>query len=168
VLSRSCPEGPEAGGRHSVNVDEKYEPVPCEEPAQGPVPTRIHSEGVSAATLTAMGSSNSCEPRVATDRPASLGSSGVTGTVLGRKGTFLLQDSGMVERDHPIGVEPSAARQCVTEPCMIPCRQDGPSYRGGHGDREGHRNRLGRAAAQPSDHRLLARREITHRAAKHL
>jgi hypothetical protein len=74
----------------------KYEPVPYEEPAEGPALTRIHVEESFSGDIAGDGVVEFLQA-ANLDEPASfVGIERVTGTVGGRAGTFLLQDAGTV------------------------------------------------------------------------
>jgi len=75
----------------------KYEPVNYEEPAAGPVLSRIHVEESFSGDIEADGVVEFLQA-VRPDGTASfVGIERVTGTIAGRSGSFLLQDSGTVE-----------------------------------------------------------------------
>jgi hypothetical protein len=74
----------------------KYEPAPYDEPAEGPVLTRIHVEESFSGDITGDGVVEFLQA-ARPDGPASfVGIERVTGTLAGREGTFLLQDAGTV------------------------------------------------------------------------
>ena len=71
----------------------KYEPSAYEEPAEGPVLTRIHVEESFSGDSTV-----EFLQAARADEPASfVGIERVTGELGGRRGTFLLQDAGTVQ-----------------------------------------------------------------------
>jgi hypothetical protein len=75
----------------------KYEPAAYDEPADGPVLTRIHVEESFDGDIAGEGVVEFLQAAEA-DGPASfVGIERVTGTVGGRTGTFLLQDAGTVQ-----------------------------------------------------------------------
>jgi hypothetical protein len=77
----------------------KYEPAAYEEPADGPVLTRIHVEESFSGDITGDGVVEFLQAARA-DGPASfVGIERVTGELGGRRGTFLLQDAGTVAGD---------------------------------------------------------------------
>jgi hypothetical protein len=74
-----------------------YEPTAYDEPAQGPVLTRIHVEESFSGDIAGEGAVEFLQAARA-DGPASfVGIERVSGSVGGRAGTFLLQDAGTVE-----------------------------------------------------------------------
>lgn len=74
----------------------KYEPAAYDEPAGGPVLTRIHVEESFAGDISGDGVAEFLQAARA-DGPASfVGIERVTGELGGRRGTFLLQDAGTV------------------------------------------------------------------------
>jgi Protein of unknown function (DUF3224) len=74
-----------------------YEPAAYEEPAEGPVLTRIHVQERFSGDIEGDGVAEFLQAARA-DRSASfVGIERVTGRVAGRQGTFLLQDAGTVQ-----------------------------------------------------------------------
>ena len=77
----------------------KYEPSGYEEPAEGPALMRIHVEEGFGGGIEGDGVAEFLQ-LARTDGSASfVGVERVTGTLAGREGTFVLQDSGTVEGD---------------------------------------------------------------------
>jgi hypothetical protein len=76
-----------------------YEPTAYEEPARGPVLSRIHVEETFSGDIEGEGVVEFLQS-ASTDGSASfVGIERITGTLAGRRGTFLLQDAGGVEGD---------------------------------------------------------------------
>jgi hypothetical protein len=75
----------------------KYEPVPYEEPADGPALTRIHVEESFSGDIEGDGITEFLQAAQADGSASFVGIERVTGTVAARRGTFLLQDAGVVE-----------------------------------------------------------------------
>jgi hypothetical protein len=89
----------EASGRShasAVITVHKYEPQAYEEPAEGPVLTRIHVEESFSGDISGDGVVEFLQAARADGSASFVGIERVTGTVGGRDGTFLLQDSGTV------------------------------------------------------------------------
>jgi hypothetical protein len=86
----------------AVITVQKYEPSAYEEPAEGPVLTRIHVEESFSGDITGAGVVEFLQAAQAAqaaqaEGPASfVGIERVTGELGGRRGTFLLQDAGTV------------------------------------------------------------------------
>lgn len=77
----------------------KYEPATYDEPAEGPVLTRIHVEESFSGDIAGDGTVEFLQAARA-DGPASFaGIERVSGSVHGRAGTFLLQDAGTVSEN---------------------------------------------------------------------
>lgn len=75
----------------------KYEPSAYDQPAQGPVLTRIHVEESFSGDITGDGVVEFLQA-ARTDGSASfVGIERFTGELSGRRGTFLLQDAGTVQ-----------------------------------------------------------------------
>ncbi len=74
----------------------KYEPVAYDEPAEGPVLSRIHVEESFSGDITGDGVVEFLQAAQADGSASFVGIERVTGTVAGRSGTFLLQDQGTV------------------------------------------------------------------------
>ena len=74
----------------------KYEPAAYFEPADGPVLTRIHVEESFAGDIAGDGVVEFLQAARADGSAIFVGIERVTGTVGGRRGTFLLQDAGTV------------------------------------------------------------------------
>ena len=75
----------------------KYEPSAYEEPAEGPVLTRIHVEESFSGDITGDGVVEFLQAARANGSASFVGIERVTGEIGGRWGTFLLQDAGTVE-----------------------------------------------------------------------
>jgi hypothetical protein len=75
----------------------KYEPAAYDEPADGPVLTRIHVEESFAGDISGEGVVEFLQAAGADGSASFVGVERVTGTVGGRAGTFLLQDAGTVQ-----------------------------------------------------------------------
>ena len=74
----------------------KYEPAAYFEPADGPVLTRIHVEESFSGDFSGDGVVEFLQAARADGSAIFVGIERVTGTVGGRRGTFLLQDAGTV------------------------------------------------------------------------
>lgn len=74
----------------------KYEPVPYEEPAAGPVLSRIHVEESFGGDIEGDGVVEFLQAAQPDGTASFVGIERVTGTIGGRSGTFLLQDAGTV------------------------------------------------------------------------
>jgi hypothetical protein len=75
----------------------KYEPAPYDEPAAGPALSRIHVEESFSGDIEADGVVEFLQAARPDGTASFVGIERVTGTIAGRSGTFLLQDSGTVE-----------------------------------------------------------------------
>jgi hypothetical protein len=75
----------------------KYEPAAYNEPAAGPVLTRIHVEESFSGDISGDGVVEFLQAARADGSASFVGIERVTGTVAGRNGTFLLQDAGTVQ-----------------------------------------------------------------------
>jgi hypothetical protein len=76
----------------------RYEPVPYDEPAEGPRLVRIHVEEDFAGDVEGTGTVDFLQVLAADGGAASfVGLERVTGTVGGRRGTFVLQDEGTLQ-----------------------------------------------------------------------
>jgi hypothetical protein len=75
----------------------KYEPAAYDEPADGPVLTRIHVEESFSGDLSGEGVVEFLQAARADGSATFVGIERVTGTLGGRTGTFLLQDAGTVQ-----------------------------------------------------------------------
>jgi hypothetical protein len=75
---------------------QKYEPAVYDDPAEGPVLTRIHVEESFSGDITGAGAVEFLQAGRADGAASFVGIERVTGTVAGRSGTFLLQDAGTV------------------------------------------------------------------------
>ena len=92
----------ETSGRTSASAVitvHKYEPVAYDQPAEGPVLTRIHVEESFSGDITGDGVVEFLQAARADGAASFVGIERVTGTVGGREGTFLLQDAGTVTGD---------------------------------------------------------------------
>jgi Protein of unknown function (DUF3224) len=78
-----------------ITVD-TYEPAAYEEPAEGPVLTRIHVQERFSGDIEADGVAEFLQAARADGWASFVGIERVTGTIAGRAGTFLLQDAGTV------------------------------------------------------------------------
>jgi hypothetical protein len=74
----------------------KYEPVPYDEPAEGPVLTRIHVEENFSGDVEGAGVVEFLQAAHADGTASFVGIERVSGSLGGRAGTFLLQDAGTV------------------------------------------------------------------------
>ncbi|MFI1912105.1 DUF3224 domain-containing protein [Nocardia sp. NPDC020380] len=74
----------------------KYEPVAYEEPAEGPVLTRIHVEESFSGGIEGEGVVEFLQSSSADGSASFVGIERVNGTLGGKTGTFLLQDQGSV------------------------------------------------------------------------
>jgi hypothetical protein len=74
----------------------KYEPSAYDEPAEGSVLTRIHVEESFSGDISGDGVVEFLQAARADGSASFVGIERVTGTVAGRHGTFLLQDTGNV------------------------------------------------------------------------
>jgi hypothetical protein len=75
----------------------KYEPTMYDESAEGPVLARIHVEESFGGDISGDGVVEFLQAARADGSASFVGIERVTGTVVGREGTFLLQDAGTVE-----------------------------------------------------------------------
>jgi hypothetical protein len=90
----------ESAGRtraDAVITVHKYEPSAYDEPAEGPVLTRIHVEESFSGDITGDGVVEFLQAARADGSASFVGIERVTGAVAGRNGTFLLQDAGTVQ-----------------------------------------------------------------------
>jgi hypothetical protein len=74
----------------------RYEPSGYDEPAQGPVLTRTHVEESFSGDITGDGIVEFLQAARADGSASFVGIERVTGELGGRRGTFLLQDAGIV------------------------------------------------------------------------
>ena len=74
----------------------KYEPAAYDEPADGPVLTRIHVEESFSGDIAGDGVVEFLQAAGPDGSASFVGIERVTGTLAGREGTFLLQDAGTV------------------------------------------------------------------------
>ena len=77
----------------------KYEPSAYDEPAQGPVLTRIHVEERFSGDIDGDGVVEFLQAARANGPASFVGIERITGQLGGRRGTFLLQDAGTVQDD---------------------------------------------------------------------
>jgi hypothetical protein len=82
---------------NAVITVHKYEPTVYNEPAAGPVLTRIHVEESFSGDISGDGLVEFLQAARADGSASFVGIERVTGTVAGRSGTFLLQDAGTVQ-----------------------------------------------------------------------
>ena len=82
---------------NAVITVRKYDPAAYEEPAGGPVLTRIHVEESFSGDISGDGVVEFLQAAQADGSASFVGIERVTGTVGGRAGTFLLQDAGTVQ-----------------------------------------------------------------------
>ena len=75
----------------------KYEPSAYDEPAEGPVLTRIHVQESFSGDIEGEGAVEFLQAARADGSASFAGIERVTGRLAGREGTFLLQDAGTVE-----------------------------------------------------------------------
>jgi hypothetical protein len=74
----------------------KYEPVPYDEPEDGPVLNRIHAEESFSGDITGDGVVEFLQAARADGTASFVGIERVTGSIAGKAGSFLLQDQGTV------------------------------------------------------------------------
>src|SRR5207248_3233217 len=84
---------------NAVITVHKYEPVPYEEPTEGPALTRIHVEESFSGDIEGDGVVEFLQAAGADGTASFVGIERITGRVAGKEGTFLLQDSGTVENN---------------------------------------------------------------------
>jgi hypothetical protein len=77
----------------------KYEPVAYDEPAAGPVLSRIHVEEGFSGDIEGDGAAEFLQAARPDGSGSFAGIERVAGRLAGREGTFLLQDAGTVEND---------------------------------------------------------------------
>ena len=82
---------------NAVITVHKYEPSAYDEPAGGPVLTRIHVEESFAGDITGEGVVEFLQAASADGSASFVGIERVTSELGGRHGTFLLQDAGTVQ-----------------------------------------------------------------------
>ena len=82
---------------NAVITVHRYEPSAYDEPAEGPVLTRIHVEESFGGDISGAGVVEFLQAARADGSASFVGIERVTGTVAGRNGTFLLQDAGTVQ-----------------------------------------------------------------------
>ena len=75
----------------------RYEPSAYDEPAEGPVLTRIHVEESFSGEISGDGVVEFLQAARADGSASFVGIERVTGTIAGRRGAFLLQDAGTVQ-----------------------------------------------------------------------
>lgn len=76
-----------------------YQPAAYEEPAEGPVLSRIHVEETFSGDIEGEGVVEFLQSANADGSASFVGIERIAGTLAGRRGTFLLQDAGGVEGD---------------------------------------------------------------------
>jgi hypothetical protein len=81
---------------NAVITVHKYEPVPYDEPAEGPALTRIHVEEAFSGDITGDGVVEFLQAAQADGTASFVGIERVSASLSGRAGTFLLQDAGTV------------------------------------------------------------------------
>jgi Protein of unknown function (DUF3224) len=81
----------------AVITVQKYEPVPYDEPADGPALVRVHVEESFSGDIEGTGVVEFLQAGRADGSASFVGIERVTGTLAGRTGSFLLQDAGTVE-----------------------------------------------------------------------
>ena len=81
---------------NAVITVRKYEPAGYDEPAEGPVLTRIHVEESFSGDVSGAGVVEFLQAARADGSASFVGIERITGTIAGRSGTFLLQDAGTV------------------------------------------------------------------------
>jgi Protein of unknown function (DUF3224) len=90
-----------ASGQHThatgtINV-KKYEPRPYDQPPEGPALVRIHVEEEFTGDIAGAGVAEFLQTARSESEASFVGVERVSGSVGGRAGTFVLQDSGMLE-----------------------------------------------------------------------
>jgi hypothetical protein len=91
---------PSEQGRTRANATitvHKYEPAAYDEQASGPVLAIIHVEESFSGDISGDGTVQFLQAAKADGTASFVGIERVTGTIAGRKGTFLLQDAGIVD-----------------------------------------------------------------------
>jgi hypothetical protein len=91
--------GNEKTRANAVITVHKYEPVAYEEPAEGPVLSRIHVEEAFNGDIEGDGVVEFLQASRPDGSASFVGIERVSGSVAGRTGTFLLQDVGTVENN---------------------------------------------------------------------
>jgi Protein of unknown function (DUF3224) len=71
-----------------------YEPIPYDQPAEGPVLSRIHVEEEFSGDIEGTGVVEFLQAQVSEDAASFVGLESLSGSVGGQSGTFLLQDQG--------------------------------------------------------------------------
>jgi len=82
---------------NAVVTVHKYQPLACDEPAEGPVLTRIHVEESFSGDITGDGVVEFLQAARPDGSASFAGIERVTGTVAERTGTFLLQQAGTLQ-----------------------------------------------------------------------
>jgi Protein of unknown function (DUF3224) len=90
-------EGAARARANAVITVHKYEPSAYDQPAEGPVLTRIHVEESFSGDISADGVVEFLQAARADGSASFVGVERVTGQLGGRRGTFLLQDAGIVQ-----------------------------------------------------------------------
>ncbi|KAA2252418.1 DUF3224 domain-containing protein [Solihabitans fulvus] len=88
---------------NAVITVHKYEPAVYDEPADGPVLTRIHVEESFDGDIEGVGVVEFLQSANADGSASFVGIERVNGTIAERSGSFLLQDTGIVEGDQVKG-----------------------------------------------------------------
>ena len=89
----------EPGRASAVITVHKYEPATYDEPAAGPALVRIHVEESFSGDIEGEGVVEFLQVARAGGSASFVGLERVTGTVDGKAGTFVLQDTGTVDGD---------------------------------------------------------------------
>lgn len=90
------PSGQERKRANAVITVRKYEPSIYDEPAEGPALTMIHVEESFSGDISGEGTVEFLQASQAGGPASFVGIERVTGTIAGKSGAFLLQDSGTV------------------------------------------------------------------------
>jgi hypothetical protein len=81
---------------NAVITVRKYEPATYDAPAQGPALTRIHVQETFTGEISGEGTAEFLQSAQADGAASFVGIERVTGTIAGKSGAFLLQDTGTV------------------------------------------------------------------------
>jgi hypothetical protein len=88
-----------AGRARPAKINVKtYEPVPYEEPADGPTLSRIHVSEEFSGAIVGEGVAQFLQTTRGQDEASFVGLERVTDSMAGRSGTFVLQDEGTLRR----------------------------------------------------------------------
>jgi hypothetical protein len=90
----TAPERTHAAGLISVKV---WNPKPYDEPEEGPALVRIHVEEEFSGGIVGSGVVEFLQAQLGNSQASFVGIERVTGSIGGRRGTFLLQDQGTLE-----------------------------------------------------------------------